>query len=103
MTIPDVEAIAPLDWTTYACNCPQHPCGNRATHIVEIHNLHRCNDHGLKFGNRVELRCTECLLRLIAEVGYRLDKANQFGIGQCGSCGAPMATVTDVVRSWEEI
>lgn len=95
-----------LDWHQYACQCSQHrtPCPNRATHVVEIHALHRCNDPGLNpFGNRVELRCFECVMRLTAEVGVKLEYANQFGIGQCDSCGAPVTVVGDVVRNFREI
>lgn len=105
MSTQPVDAIAHLDWNTIACQCPSHrtPCNARATHLVRIHALHACNQPGLYYGNRVELRCYECLLRLIAEVSYRLDKLRQWGIPCCSSCGAPMVTVGDVVRSWEEL
>jgi hypothetical protein len=105
MTTPDLESLTSLDWTEYACNCPCHPqgCGNRATHVVSIHALHRCNEPGLTFGDRVEFRCVECLLRLQAEVHFRLKDINRWGIGECGTCGAPMTRMTDLVRDWSEL
>jgi hypothetical protein len=94
-----------LDWHQYACQCSQHsrtPCPNRATHVVEIHALHACNEPGLNpFGNRVEIRCFECVMRLTAEVGTQL--ATRFGVGECASCGAPVAVVGDVVRNFREL
>lgn len=104
-TANPVDLFQALDWTTSGCNCPCHPhgCGNRATHVVEIHALHRCNEPGLTFGNRVELRCVECLLRLQAEVHFRLKELSRWGVGECGSCGAPVTRMTDVVRDWREV
>lgn len=105
MSTQPLDAIKHLDFHEIRCQCTQHvhACPNRATHLVHIHALNACNEPGLSYGNRVELRCRECVLRLIAEVGYRLDKANQWGIAYCATCQAPMVTVGDVVRSWEEL
>lgn len=105
MSTQPLDAIKHLDFHEIRCQCEQHlhACPNRASHMVRIHNLHNCNEPGLQYGNRVELRCYECVLRLIAEVSYRLDKLCRFGIVECASCGSPMVTVGDVVRSWEEL
>lgn len=106
MTTPsDLEALIPLDWQTVSCQCTQHrhPCKNYATHVVHIHAISACNEPGLHHGNRVEIRCYECVLRLQAEVGYRLMKLNTWGLCACATCGAPVAEVGDVVRAVEEL
>ena len=101
MSIQPDTSIQHLDFTEYGCACPCHPCPNRATHVVHIHALHRCNDAGLLYGDRVELRCFECVLKLCAEVRGRLK--NRWGVGMCETCGAPVADVIDVVREIEEL
>lgn len=103
MTIQPDTSIAHLDFTEYACSCPCHPCTNRATHAVHIHALHRCNQAGLAYGNRVELRCYECVLKLWAEIHYRLKKARKWGVGECETCGAPIVHAADIIRAIEEL
>jgi hypothetical protein len=105
-THPDIDQIAHLEWTDYACQCPCHSggCRNRATHTVAIHALHGCDGEGLDpFGNRVELRCVPCVMALQIEIGVGLGQVNRWGVGQCDSCGAPLAAIGDVLRSVSEL
>ena len=106
MTAPDLEVLQALDWSEIQCQCAhhRHACPNRATHVVAIHAIEACNQPGLDpFGNRIELRCYACVLRLQAEVGYRLLKLREWGLAACGGCGAPLAEIADVVREVSEL
>lgn len=105
MTTPNTDLFEALDWNAYSCQCTQHrhPCPNRATHIVHIHAISACDEPGLADGDRVELRCAECVLRLQAELHYRLMKLNTWGLCACATCGAPVVEVGDVVRAVEEL
>ena len=105
MTAPELEILEALDWSEIQCQCAHHhkACPNRATHVVHVHALHACNEPGLQFGNRVELRCYECLLKLQAEVHFRVKRLCQWGIGECDSRSAPVADMRDVVRDWSEL
>jgi hypothetical protein len=40
-----------------------------------------------------------CVAVLKAEIEWKLLKLNQYGRGQCATCGAPVVEVTDVLRS----
>lgn len=102
----DVETLQALDWIDYRCGCAHHPggCGNRAGYVVSVHAIHRCNDGGLNpFGNRVEIRCGECVSRLHATVRESLSRLLPWGSPPCQSCGAPIARVSDIVRSVEKL
>jgi hypothetical protein len=95
------KAIAPLDWHTYACQCTHHrpPCKQPAKYVCHIHALHRCDTDDVDmFGNRIELLCAQCVSRLKAHINYHLGKLNAIGVGCCGSCGAPIVELSDVLR-----
>lgn len=102
MTAPELEALAALDWNDYDCQCSARGCHchNRATHVVEIHKLHACNDSGLNdYGNRVELRCYQCVVGLLALVADRLRLVGRApGPVECDTCRAPLRNIRDVVR-----
>lgn len=101
MTAPEIETLTALDWNDYACQCPVcGPCDNRATHIVEIHAIGRCNNPGLNdYGNRIEIRCYECVVRLFAYLTEQLQRLNsRYHYCECESCGAPIENPRDIVR-----
>ena len=105
MTTP-AELLEPLDWTVYACQCPvcAGKCPNRATHVVAIHALENCNGPDLDpFGNRIQIRCYECTLKLQRHVAHRLAALAMDGPLACPGCGAPVASVSDIVRSVSEL
>ncbi|RFZ15041.1 hypothetical protein VIMS_02471 [Mycobacterium marinum] len=95
-----VETLAALDWGTYQCQCEHHhKCAERAVVVVYIHAIDNCNLPGLDpFGNRVEIRCGPCLQKLRAHVAESLERLKPFGRPACEGCGAPLATVGDVIR-----
>lgn len=95
----DTEILRALDWTGIACQCPEHECTNTAEHAVRIHALFRCHEAGLSNGNRVELRCTDCVQALHVEVFYRLAEINRWTLPWHCTCGAPLSSVSDVIRS----
>ena len=100
-----VDAIAHLNFFEIGCQCTEHPCPNRATHIVEIHAIDRCNEAGFDpFGNRVELRCFACVVALRQKVAEQLGAARaDTRRYACKGCGAPVAAVGDVVRGVKEL
>jgi hypothetical protein len=98
------ETLSALDWVEYRCRCPEHPdgCGNTASYAVHIHAVDACNGEGLDpFGNRIELRCSDCTSALRAYVSTQLARINhqRAGRAHCLGCGAPLVKVSDVVRS----
>ncbi|WP_094359947.1 hypothetical protein [Mycobacterium marinum] len=95
-----VETLAALDWGTYQCQCEHgHKCTNRATVVVYRHAINACNQPGLdQFGNYVEIRCGECLNKKRAEIAEKLARFKPWGFPPCEGCGAPLATVGDVIR-----
>ena len=102
----DVATLQALDWTDYRCACAHHRdgCTNRAGYVVSIHAVHHCNDAGLDpFGNRIEIRCAECVQRLHVHVRDSLARLDPWGSPPCQSCGAPITRVSDVVRSVEKL
>ena len=102
MTHPN-HLIEYLDWETIQCQCHVHPCSGRATRIVECHAVNHCDDQGLNGdGNKIQLLCDECLNKLRAHVGESLRRLHALYWGAefgCGTCGAPIAEVADVVRA----
>lgn len=100
---PDAaETLTALDWHAYACQCDQHGttgCPHPATHTVHIHAIDTCDrpEYG-HHGNRIQLRCTECLHRLRTEIRQRLHRI-AWARPACQTCGAPLTTVTDIIRA----
>jgi len=98
MTQTETDFLRQHDWHTIRCQCPVHPCDKRALFSVAIHQIDRCNDRGLLHGDRIELRCDDCLLRLYRHVGESLRRVSRYGVARCGTCGSPIVIVADVVR-----
>jgi hypothetical protein len=109
MTIPDIAAIIHLDFLDYGCQCPAHPnhqpCPNTAVYTVTLHNVGNCNEPGLTFGNRVELRCPDCTHKLQTDIQCRLAALNAATNHrlQCDGCGAPMTELRDILRGIERL
>lgn len=101
----DAGLAAELDWSEVACQCAHHAadgCTANATRVIAIHALHRCNEPGLdEDGNRVEIRCFSCVQQLWIEIHAKLEPLNRHGRAHCGTCGAPITQVSDVLRSVE--
>ena len=103
MTQIEMDFLRHHDWQAISCQCPVHRCVNRARFRAHIHAIDRCNAAGLLYGDRVELRCDQCVLRLYAYVGASLRRINSRGLASCSTCQSPLATVSDVVREIKEI
>ena len=103
MTQTEMDFLRHHDWQEISCQCPVHRCANRARFRVHIHAIDRCNDAGLLHGDRVELRCDQCVIGLYAYVGASLRRLNSRGLASCSTCQSPLARVSDVVREIREL
>lgn len=95
------ETLAALDWGTYRCQCRhKHACDNPAAYIVHIHCIDNCNNPDADpFGNRIEIRCSTCLVTLRTDIAAKLRQLKPWGQPACAGCGgAPIAEITDVIR-----
>lgn len=105
MTLRDLDTLIALDWINYQCQCPHHGdtgCHQPARYTLAIHAINTCNQPDLDhFGNRIEIRCAECTTRLWANIRATLGMFT--GRWECGSCGAPLVDVFDVLRSIEAL
>ncbi len=100
MTSPDLDFLRHHDWHTIQCQCP-HGCTRPAHYTLALHALHQCNDPALgPFGNRIELYCQRCLHNLHDVIEIKLARIPRDGPRpECETCGAPVQTVGDVLRS----
>lgn len=114
-TLADIrtDAIEHLDFTP-ACCCESaetcgHPtgteCGADASVIAAVHRFHQCTDAVCDAnGDEVGPLCHGCLDRFTAEardVTARIRR-NHVAIA-CTTCGAPMWSVSDIIRDVREL
>jgi hypothetical protein len=81
-------------------------CRNQACKVVAIHAVGACDQPGVDVdGNRVEIRCEQCVAQLRAEIGYKLWRLNLVSHGRacCETCGAPLGLVGDVLREVRDL
>jgi hypothetical protein len=97
MTQTETDFLRQHDWHVIDCQCPVHPCGDRARYEIHVHAIHRCNEPGLLHGDRVELRCRHCVAALWDHVADSLRRVSPYH-PHCEGCGAPLAQVPDVIR-----
>jgi hypothetical protein len=100
--------LAPLDWQHITCQCGVHygGCRNQGAKIVVIHAVGACDQPGLdEDGNRVEIRCTQCVEQLRREIDYKIRRLNRVSLGRacCEPCGAPLGLVSDVLREVKDL
>lgn len=99
--IPDT--LAALDWRDVTCQS-KAGCTNRATHIVHLHAVDKCNrPHADPFGNFIEIVCIACLWRAEAEALLQVGKLRRHADASCLTCGAPVTELSDIMRDVAEL
>lgn len=99
--VPDT--LAALDWHAMTCQAATG-CTNRATYIVSLHAVDKCNHPDLDpFGNIVEIVCIACLWRAEAEVLVQLGRLRRSSDAHCMTCGSPVSKISDIMRDVVEL
>lgn len=96
--VDDNTLLAVLDWSDYTCQWWR--CNNTAVNEVHTHVIDSCNNDDVcdPFGNTIHLLCDTHTSRLKLAAARRLEK-NAKRRRACCSCGAPVITITDIIRS----
>jgi hypothetical protein len=99
----DVAAVpselAGLDWSVIACQCG-HGCSRPARFVAEFHAVDYCGCSEVNdAGNLVAILCGHCVSMLWVSVAVYARRLSRWGRPACQACGAPIATVGDVLRA----